>query len=202
MYQWRSLSEAERAEVLAARQRAGQPWHSPPHWVHDGPARFHLTAACYEHTAHIGRTPERMDAFSDALLTVCAPPLAQVTAWCVLPNHYHLLLDTSDLRALTAALGRLHGRTSRTWNLEECTTGRFVFSRAADRQIRSDAHVWATLNYVHHNPVHHGYVARWTDWPWSSARDYLHTVGRAKATRLWKRHPLLDYGAGWDDPHL
>jgi putative transposase len=96
----------------------------------------------------------------------------------------------------------LHGRTSRAWNLAERTTGRYVFSRAADRAIRSDAHFWATLNYVHHNPVRHGYVTRWTDWPWSSANDYLRSIGREEATRLWQRHPLLDYGAGWDDPDL
>lgn len=202
MYQWRTLSEPERAEVLTSRQRNGRPWHSPPHWAHDGPARFHLSATCYEHAPHIGQSPARMDAFSDELLSVCATPLTHVTAWCMLPNHYHLLLETPSLRALTAAIGRLHGRTSRTWNLEERTTGRSVFHRAADRLIRSEGHFWATLNYVHHNPVRHGYVARWTDWPWSSACDYLRSVGREEAVRIWKRHPLLEYGANWDDPDL
>ena len=38
--------------------------------------------------------------------------------------------------------------------------------RIVERAMRSDRHFWATLNYAHHNPVHHGYVARWTDWPW------------------------------------
>lgn len=143
-----------------------------------------------------------MDAFTDELLFTCAAPLAQTIAWCVLPNHYHLLLETQDLRAVATALGRLHGRTSRAWNLEERTAGRSVFYRASDRHIRSDAHFWATLNYVHHNPVRHRYVQRWTDWPWSSASGYLQAVGREEATRIWKRHPILDYGNGWDDPDL
>lgn len=60
----------------------------------------------------------------------------------------------------------------------------------------------ATLNYVHHNAVHHGYVARWTDWPWSSAFDYLQTVGREEARRVWKAYPIRRYGSGWDDPDL
>jgi putative transposase len=85
------------------------------------------------------------------------------------------------------------------WNLEEKSAGRTVFHRAADRQIRSDAHFWATLNYVHHNPVRHGYVKRWTDWPWSSASDYLRAVGRDEAARIWLSYPVLDYGDGWDD---
>lgn len=143
-----------------------------------------------------------MDTFAEELLATCATTLAEVTAWCVLPNHYHLLLETPDLRALTIALGRLHGRTSRTWNLEERTTGRTVFHRTADRRIRSDAHFWATVNYIHHNPVHHHYVARWSEWPWSSARDYLHSIGHTEAARIWHHHPVLDYGVGWDDPNL
>ena len=65
--------------------------------------------------------------------------------------------------------------------------------------MRSDRHFWATLNYVHHNPVHHGYVEHWQDWPFSSAPEYLAEMGRAEAERLWLEYPVLDYGKGWDD---
>ena len=58
---------------------------------------------------------------------------------------------------------------------------------------------WQTANYIHHNPVRHGYVDHWQDWPFSSAVDYLAAVGREEAVRVWKAYPLLDYGAGWDD---
>jgi putative transposase len=202
MYQWRLLSDDERREVLAARQRAQRPWHRPPHFQPAGPAQFHITAACYEHAAHIGRAPARMDAFANHLLATCDAAGAPITAWCLLPNHYHLLLHTPNLRQLTTALGRLHGRSSHAWNREEQQSGRRVFHGAADRHIRSDDHFWATLNYIHHNPVRHGYVTRWTDWPWSSASEYLKTVGHDEAERVWRTYPLLDYGAGWDDPHL
>jgi putative transposase len=197
MYQWRELSAEERAELLTARQRAKRPWHSPPHWKQEGPAWFHLTAACYEHAPVIGVAPSRMDGFAIALLAASQP-----AAWCLLPNHYHVLIETSNLGALTRALGKLHGRSSRAWNLEDTSIGRQVFHRAADRHVRSEAHFWATLNYIHHNPVRHGYVKRWTDWPWSSARDYLDAVGREEAMRTWRNYPILDYGEGWDAPHV
>jgi len=54
------------------------------------------------------------------------------------------------------------------------------------------------MNYVHNNPVHHGYVDRWTDWPWSSAEKYLEAVGRDRASEIWREYPLLDYGKKWD----
>ena len=58
------------------------------------------------------------------------------------------------------------------------------------------------MNYVHNNAVHHGYVARWQDWPLSSAQEYLAEMGRAEAGRLWRKYPVLDYGKGWDDAEL
>ena len=200
MYEWRKLSAEERADLLTARQHAKRPWHSPPHWKQDGPAWFHLTAACYQHAPVIGTTAQRMNWFADAVLSTCAD--SQVSAWCFLPNHYHLLIETADLRHLVKTLGGLHGRSSRAWNLEDHTIGRQIFARSADRHVRSDAHFWATLNYVHHNPVRHGYVERWTDWPWSSASDYLNEIGREEATRIWRSYPVRDYGEGWDDPNV
>jgi putative transposase len=68
--------------------------------------------------------------------------------------------------------------------------------------MRSDGHRWSTVNYIHHNPVRHGYVMRWLDWPFSSAADFLREVGREEALRLWKEYPLLDYGKGWDEPGM
>jgi len=68
--------------------------------------------------------------------------------------------------------------------------------------MRSDRHFLATINYIHHNPVHHRYVERWTEWPWSSAVDYLQTVGRDEAERLWRDYPVLDYGAKWDTAEM
>ena len=49
------------------------------------------------------------------------------------------------------------------------------------------------------NPVHHGYVKLWTEWPWSSAAEYLERTGRAEAEQVWKEYPILDYGRKWDD---
>jgi len=68
--------------------------------------------------------------------------------------------------------------------------------------MRSDRHYWATLNYVHHNPVRHGYVERWTDWRRSSAAEYLAQTGASEAKRTWRKDPLHEYGRNWDDPEM
>jgi putative transposase len=46
--------------------------------------------------------------------------------------------------------------------------------------------------------VHHGYVERWQEWPWSSAAIFLESIGKEKAKGIWKDYPILDYGKKWD----
>jgi putative transposase len=198
-YLWRKLTPEQCASLLAWRKQRSFPWHGPPHAA-DAAGTYHLTAACLCHARHIGHSPERMAEFCVALLSAIGPSTTGIHAWCVLPNHYHLLASVPDLRAAVRALGKLHGRASFRWNKEEEARGRQVWHAASDRLMRSESHFWATMNYIHHNPVRHGYVARWQDWPCSSAHEFLASLSRAEVERIWREYPLEDYGKGWDEP--
>jgi putative transposase len=200
MYIWRTLTPEQREELLQFRINHHRPWHGPPTLFQEG--QFHLSAACYEHKHHVGKSLQRMADFSQRLLETLEQNKAPIFAWCVLPNHYHLLTETKALWLLKKEIGKLHGRTSHEWNQEEDTVGRTVWHRCADRKIRSEGHYWATVNYIHNNPAHHGYVSNWTDWPFSSARDFIEQVGRERAITIWRDYPVLDYGKGWDDAGL
>ena len=201
MYQWRALTEDERKELLKHRREREYPMHSPPHYVGES-GLYHLSAACYEHKPWIGLSPRRMTDFTRALLGVLKASGAEYDAWCVLPNHYHGLIKSDAVERTVAELGRLHGRASFFWNGIDNSRGRKVWCSPATRVIRSERHYWATMNYVHHNAVHHGYVEKWRHWPYTSAHEFLETMGEEEATRLWKEYPILDYGKGWDDPSL
>ena len=201
-YLWRKLTTKQRDELLKWRKDSRYPWHSPPHRPNFGHLRFLISAACYEHRHYIGWTPGRMHKFSEDLLAILAAQTSQIFAWCLLPNHYHVLVEASDVKTLLGALGHLHGRTLHAWNGEENKRGRKVFFRAVERAMRSDRHFWSSLNYIHHNPVHHRYVKRWTDWPWSSAAEYLARSNTIEAKRVWQNYPVLDYGKNWDEPEM
>jgi len=188
-----------RDEVLSFRKRQQRPWHGPPHFTGQQTDQYLITGTCYEHAPILGATTERMNNFVKQLQQAVEETGAVIHAWCLLPNHYHVLTTTAELTQLLARIGKLHGSTSFTWNGEDNTRGRTCWHRATDRAMRSEAHFWATVNYIHHNPVKHGYVLKWTEWPWSSAHDYLRDKGRDAAARIWKAYPLDDYGAGWDD---
>ena len=198
MYRWRCLNNEERERTLAWRQQRQRPLHSPKHLNH-GQRHYLISAACYEHAFHIGYSVERMNQFAAALLDQFDRNGHGVAGWVVLPNHYHVLISCSNVHAVLKMIGQLHGRTSFQWNGEENTRGRKVWYNAAETVMKSVEHHYATLNYIHHNAVKHGYVPKWEDWPWSSASEYLGELGRDEARRLWLSYPIDQYGEGWDD---
>ena len=201
MYAWRNMTKEQKKEALKIRQRMGHPLHGPPHQISDH-TLYHVTAACYEHKPIIGKSAERMAEFERDLLEVFSKHSEQLLAWCVLPNHYHVLADSLNIMDVIKEIGRLHGRTSFYWNTEENRRGRKCWHRCVERAMRTERHKWVTLNYIHHNPVHHKYVTTWQGWPFSSAKEYLEGISSETAEQRWKAYPLLDYGRGWDDPDI
>ena len=197
MYAWRQMTDKQRDEALRLRQLCRHPWHSPPHWQSQT-RRYHVIAACYEHAPVIGVSPERLSSFSRALLQTVQPFCEQTHAWVVLPNHYHALFTTLDILSLLAALGRLHGRTSHHWNGEDGRRGRQVWCKAAETGMKFERHFWATMNYIHNNPVRHKCADRWQDWPFGSACDYLDAVGADQARKVWQEYPIGNYDKEWD----
>ena len=132
------------------------------------------------------------------LLEACEKAGAKIFAWCILPNHYHLLVRTDNIKELRKRIGMFHGRSSRFWNQEDNKRGRQIWFNFFDRNMKSARHFWASLNYIHHNPVKHGYVKKWKDWPFSSARKFLAEFGKEKAEYIWHKYPVLEYGKDWD----
>jgi len=198
MYYWRNLTERQKERILKNRKSRKLPWHRPPHVDFDGSYTFIITAACFNHEPIIGTTEDRLTKFEESLVAECRRICELVFAWVVLPNHCHLLARTGRIKELRKALGQLHGRTSRQWNLEDGFVGRKVWYNYFDREMKSTRHYWASLNYVHNNAVHHGYVEKWQDWPHSSVHEYLNNVGYDEALRIWLEYPVLDYGREWD----
>jgi putative transposase len=198
VYQWRKLTDGERKYALDLRRARHLPWHTPPHLDFEVAKQYLVSATCYEHACVIGKDSERMTACESDVLSICREFSTQLYAWCVLPNHYHVLVRTGRIKELRESLGQFHGRSSHMWNGEDDCRGRKVWYNCFERPMKSERHFLTTLNYVQHNPVHHGYVVRWQDWPWSSAREYLEKIGHEKAKEIWRRYPLLDYGKKWD----
>jgi putative transposase len=125
-----------------------------------------------------------------------------ITAACY--EHRHIFDTPKALSYFTNEVLKafhevVHSRVAAAMNFQQGEKGRKVWYRYSDRLIRSERHHWASVNYVHYNPVKHGYVKKATDWPWVSVHEYLEAHGREWLAQTWTAYSLKDYGQGWDD---
>lgn len=198
-YEYRKLSPIERAEIVRYRKERGYPLHAPPHPFRDEGA-YLISVANFEHRA-IMASPKRRTEFEIRLVGSMKEIAKNLVAWVVLPNHYHVLLSVQSLDAVSSALKHVHGTTSREWNIEDNLTGkRRVWYKFADTYIRNDEHFHVAFNYIHYNPVKHGYVSDPYDWPWSSLQIYYKDQSEEFLREKWQTHqPYPEFGKGWDD---
>jgi putative transposase len=190
MYDWQTMNEVERMEVLAGRCRKKHPAHELPHFFDGIPGVFFITGTNFQHQEIVGKSDSRVADFANRLLKVIEDSGFELNAYCLLRNHYHVLAIGQDVAILRKSLGMLHGRTSRWWNLEDATPGRKVWYRVFDTMVRSNRKYYSTLNYIHNNPVKLGLCEKVTDWPWSTAASFINEVGREEAIRIWKSYPF------------
>jgi len=102
----------------------------------------------------------------------CVKSGTAVWAWCLMPNHVHLILVPSREDGLGAALAPAHRRYAWEVNQREGWCGHLWQARFASFPL-DEAHLYACLRYIELNPVRARLVDRPEDWPWSSARGHL-----------------------------
>lgn len=131
-------------------------------------------------------------AYRDQLAESCAMAGVAVWAWCLMPNHVHLILVPSDPDGLRTALADAHRRYSRRINFREGWRGYLWQGRFASVAM-DEAHLAAAARYVEMNPVRAHLVAHAHNWPWSSARAHL----AARDDGLVQVAPLLERFPDW-----
>ena len=124
----------------------------------------------------------------------CRAAGIEVWAYCLMPNHVHLILVPSDADGLRAALGEAHRRYTRHVNFREGWRGYLWQGRFASFPM-DEPYLLACARYVELNPVRAKLARRARDWPWSSAR--AHFDGRDD--ELVKSRKLLDLAPDWAD---
>ncbi len=111
-----------------------------------------------------------------AWLTLAAEAFAAarvaVWAYCLMPNHVHVIAAPADEDGLARAFGATNVRYTRMINLRERWTGYLWQGRFASFPMDED-YLRQCVRYVGLNPVRAGLVERAIDWPWSSVRAHL-----------------------------
>lgn len=116
----------------------------------------------------------------------------EIWAWCLMPNHVHLIAVPSADDSLARAIGEAHRRYTRRINFREQWRGHLWQERFASFPM-DENYLLAAARYVEMNPVTAGLVALPEEYPWSSAR--AHIVG--EDDQLVKVAPLLGMVDNW-----
>ena len=125
--------------------------------------------------------------YRDLLAEHCRAADVEVWAWCLMPNHVHLILVPADADGLRRALARVHRRYAGAIHARRRRTGHFWQGRFGAVAM-DEAHLAAALRYVSLNPVRARLVARARDWRWSSTRAHL----SGKDDGITARRPVRD----------
>jgi len=108
--------------------------------------------------------------FLELLTEACRHAAVRLHAYCVMPNHFHLIaVGTTDI-AVSACLQRLTGRHSRQLRQDTATqgTGHIYQGRFWSDIIRTDRDFLAVQRYIEANPLRAKLVVSAELWPWSS----------------------------------
>ncbi|NLI75765.1 MAG: transposase [Candidatus Riflebacteria bacterium] len=108
-------------------------------------------------------------AYLDLLKKWCHSFGTVIWAYCLMPNHVHLIAVPSTETALARSIGETHRRYSRRINFREGWRG-FLWQGRFSSCLLDQNHLVAAVRYVERNPVRAALARSPLDWPWSSAR--------------------------------
>lgn len=146
------------------------------------PLRIEYPGAVYHVTSrgnrrsHIFTDGEDRNTFFNILTEVNRRFETRCHAYCLMGNHYHLLLETPRGN-LSIAMRQLNGVYTQTYNRLHCKCGHLLQGRYKAVLVQKDSHLVEAARYIVRNPVRAGLVKDPAEWPWSS---YAATAGLAK----------------------
>ena len=124
----------------------------------------------------------------------CLREGVEIWAYCLMPNHIHLIAVPSASDGLACALGYAHRRYAVQINGREGWSGHLWQERFASF-VMDESYLMAAVRYVELNPVRAGMVGRPEDYRWSSARAHF----EGKDDGLVAVRPMLDRVSSWQE---
>jgi putative transposase len=187
------------------------------------PLRIEYDGALYHVTS---RGNERKAIFkNDSDRTLFLDTLAQVSkrfhwichAYCLMDNHYHLVVETPDGN-LSKGMRQLNGVYTQAYNKRHGRVGHLFQGRFKGILVQKDSHFLEVCRYVVLNPIRAKTISHPRQYKWSSYRatagtaqadpcltpdEILNHFGRGKAIAQQKYHDFIQDGIGnpsiWDE---
>ncbi|MDH3474785.1 MAG: transposase [Rhodospirillales bacterium] len=141
-------------------------------------------------------TPDDYAAFERVLVAAHDKVEMRTLAYCVMPNHWHLVLWPRRGGDLSRFVGWLSLTHTQRWHAHRGTagSGHLYQGRFKSFPVQNDGHFLAVCRYVERNALRAGLAGRAEDWRWSSL--WRRTSGGA-AEAAWLSAWPLPEPADW-----
>lgn len=151
-------------------------------------AFYHVTARGNEQKA-VYRSKRDREKFLEYLETATERYHAIIHAYCLMDNHYHLLLETPDGN-LSQIMHHINGAYTSYFNAKRARSGHLFQGRFKAILVEKDEYAKELSRYIHLNPVRAEIVQAPEQYVWSSYQFY---IGKKKAPQWLQRQFILDY---------
>jgi REP-associated tyrosine transposase len=135
---------------------------------------------------------EDYESYLQLMAQFCEAEKVEIWAYCLMPDHVHLIAVPHAAEGLRRAIGEAHRRYTRMVNFREGWRGHLWQGRFASFVLDA-AYLLTAARYVELNPVRAGLVNTPRQYQWSSAAAHL----RGKDDALVRVRPLLHLAPDW-----
>ena len=126
--------------------------------------------------------------------TWCERHTVGIRAYCLMPNHVHLIAVPETVDGLARAIGEAHRRYTVRINRREGWRG-YLWQGRFSSFVMDENYFLTAMRYVELNPVRAGLAASPADWPWSSARAHL---SGQRDPLIGDVREMVDYVGDWE----
>ena len=146
----------------------------------DAPGTLHHVMARGIEGTNIFRTDKDRDDFLDRLAAQCEADALKVYAWVLIPNHFHLLVQTGN-RPLFASMRKMLTGYVVRFNRRHQRQGHLFQNRYKSIVCEEDSYLLELTRYIHLNPLRAGIVRtirELEEYPWSGHSAIMGTTKR------------------------
>ena len=122
---------------------------------------------------------EDMENFLDLLKETSMMLNLKVSAWCLMPTHCHLLVQTPDAN-LARCMRHINGVYTQRYNVRNGCDGTLFRGRYKSILVNADNYLLELVRYIHRNPLRAGLVNKIGRYAWSSHKGYISDAKRWK----------------------
>jgi len=132
-------------------------------------------------------TVEDCNSFIDIIKDAAEIFNMKIAAYCLMTNHYHLLVQTPDAN-LSRCMRHINGIYTQRYNARNGCDGTLFRGRYKSIVVDADSYLLELVRYIHRNPLRAGIVAKLDDYEWSSHKGY---VSKAKKWEWLHKNYIL-----------